>query len=80
MYRRNISHILYPVACLIGLFIVYQAWFKPTYLPTPPPSQPNAVVEDSQDAPPVPGGHHDAVLAARPVNFPRRHWADLVVA
>ncbi len=48
MYRRNIFHILYPVACLIGLFIVYQAWFKPTYLPTPPPSQPNAVLEDSR--------------------------------
>ena len=59
MYRRNISHILYPVACLIGLFIVYQAWFKPTYLPTPPPAQPNAVVEDSQDAPPEP--HHDGL-------------------
>jgi hypothetical protein len=57
MYRRNISHILYPVACLIGLFIVYQAWFKPTYLPTPPPGQPNTVVEDSRDAPPEP--HHD---------------------
>ncbi len=57
MYRRNISHILYPIACLIGLFIVYQAWFKPTYLPTPPPAQPNAVVEHSQDAPPEP--RHD---------------------
>ena len=57
MYRRNIFHILYPIACLIGLFIVYQAWFKPTYLPKPPPSQSNAVVEDSQDAPPEP--HHD---------------------
>ena len=58
MYRRNISHILYPAACLIGLFIVYQAWFKPTYLPTPPPDQPNAVVEDSQAAPPK--QHHDS--------------------
>jgi hypothetical protein len=57
MYRRNISYILYPVACLIGLFIVYQAWFKPTYLPTPPPGQPNAVEEDLRDAPPEP--HHD---------------------
>ena len=57
MYRRNIFHILYPVACLIGLFVVYQAWFKPTYLPTPPPDQPNAVVEDSQDPPPKP--HRD---------------------
>ena len=50
MYRRNISHILYPVACLIGLFIVYQAWFKPTYLPSPPPNPSNAVLEDPQAA------------------------------
>jgi len=57
MYRRNIFHILYPVACLIGLFIVYQAWFKPTYQLTPPPGQSNAVVEESRDAPPEP--HHD---------------------
>ncbi len=57
MYRRNIFHILFPVACLIGLFIVYQAWVKPAYLPTPPPGQSDAVVEDSQDAPPEP--HHD---------------------
>ena len=35
-------------AC-IGLFVVYQAWFKPTYLPTPPSDQPNTVVEDSQE-------------------------------
>jgi len=57
MYRRNISHILYPIACLLGLFIVYQARFKPIYLPTPPPDQPNAVVKDSQDSPPEP--HRD---------------------
>ena len=64
MYRRNISHILYPVACLIGLFIIYQAWFKPTYLPTPPPAQPNAVVEESQVAPPEP--HHDGLQEQKP--------------
>jgi len=58
MYRRNIRHILYPIACLLGLFIVYQAWFKPTYLPTPQPDQPNAVVEGSQDAPSEP--HRDS--------------------
>ncbi|MGH7216155.1 MAG: peptidase MA family metallohydrolase [Nitrospiraceae bacterium] len=57
MYRRNIFHILFPAACLIGLFVVYQAWFKPTYLPTPPSDQPNTVVEDSRDAPPKP--RHD---------------------
>lgn len=54
MYRRNIFHILYPVACLIGLFVVYQAWFKPTYLPTPLPDQPNTVVEDSRSEQPKP--------------------------
>jgi len=60
MYRHNIFHILFPAACLIGLFVVYQAWFKPTYLPTSPPAQPTAVVEDSQAAPPKP--HHDGPL------------------
>ena len=64
MYHRNISHILYPIACLIGLVIVYQAWLKPTYLPTPPPGQPNAVVEDSLDAPPEP--HHDGPTEPEP--------------
>ena len=57
MYRRNIFHILYPAACLLGLFIVYQAWLKPTYLPTPSPDKPDAVVEDSQDA--KPERYHD---------------------
>ena len=39
MYRRNISNILYPIAGLLGLIIVYQAVVKPTYqppLPVPP--------------------------------------------
>ncbi len=53
MYRRNIFHILFPIACLIGLFVVYQAWFKPTYLPTSAPDQPNTAVEESQEAPPA---------------------------
>ncbi|MEP6959823.1 MAG: hypothetical protein ABI980_13925 [Nitrospirota bacterium] len=57
MYRHNIFHILYPIACLIGLFLLYQVWFKPTYLPPPPSSQPNAVVEHSPELPPEP--HHD---------------------
>lgn len=54
MYRRNIFHILYPVACLVGLFVVYQAWFKPTYLPAPPSDQPNTHAEDSQLEPAKP--------------------------
>ena len=64
MYRHNIFHILSPIACLIGLFVVYQAWFKPTYLPAPPPNQPNVVEEDSQDAPPEP--HHDGPQESEP--------------
>jgi len=60
MYRHNIFHILFPAACLIGLFVVYQAWLKPTYLPTPPPDQPNVVTEDSPAAPSNP--HHDGPL------------------
>ena len=63
MYRRNIFHILFPIACLIGLFVVYQAWFKPTYLPTPP-IQPNAVVEDSRATPPEP--RHDSPVESAP--------------
>ena len=54
MYRYNIFHILLPIACLIGLFIVYQAWLKPTYFPTPPPGQIDIVVEDLQSTPPDP--------------------------
>jgi len=57
MYRYNIFHILFPAACFVGLLVVYQAWFKPAYLPTLPPDQHNAVVEDLQDAPPKP--YHD---------------------
>ncbi|HKO31315.1 MAG TPA: hypothetical protein VJU54_09260 [Nitrospiraceae bacterium] len=48
MYRYNISHILYSIACLIGLFLVYQIWFKPGYLPAPP-TQPDAVAEQSPE-------------------------------
>ncbi len=54
MYRRNITHILYPVACLVGLFVVYQAWFKPTYLPTPPPSQLHDVAGNAPESFPEP--------------------------
>lgn len=57
MYQRNIFHILFPIACLIGLFLAYQVWFKPTYRPTPP-SQPAAVVEQSPEPPPEP--HHES--------------------
>ncbi len=40
MYRRNIKHILGPLAILIAIFIFYQSWLKPHYfheVPAPPP-------------------------------------------
>ncbi len=40
MYRRNISHILGPLAFLLAVFVGYHAWFKPTFRPPPlPPRQ-----------------------------------------
>lgn len=39
MYRRNISHVLYPAAGILGLFIVYEAWLKPAYVHSPAPVQ-----------------------------------------
>ncbi|MGC3976449.1 MAG: hypothetical protein QM771_19010 [Nitrospira sp.] len=40
MYRRNIKHILGPLAILLAIFIFYQSWLKPHYfheMPAPPP-------------------------------------------
>jgi tetratricopeptide (TPR) repeat protein len=37
MYRRNISHLLYPAAGILGLFIVYEALVKPAYVHSPSP-------------------------------------------
>ncbi len=36
MYGGDISHILRRLAILLILFVVYQAWLKPTYLALPP--------------------------------------------
>ncbi len=35
MYRRNISSVLYPIAGVLGLFIVYHAVVKPNYMVSP---------------------------------------------
>ncbi|BFU96183.1 MAG: putative TPR repeat protein [Nitrospira sp.] len=57
MYRRNISHLLYKVALVVVLIILYGAWFKPTYLQRPPgqtPDMQNAEANSSpKTAPPV---------------------------
>jgi uncharacterized protein (TIGR02996 family) len=36
MYRRNISNILYPIAGVLGLIILYKAIIKPAYIQAPP--------------------------------------------
>jgi tetratricopeptide (TPR) repeat protein len=37
MYRRNISNVLYPIAGVLSLFIVYEAVLKPTHVHSPAP-------------------------------------------
>jgi tetratricopeptide (TPR) repeat protein len=45
MYHRNISHVLYPAAGILALFIVYEALVRPTYVRSPEP------VQTEEDAP-----------------------------
>ena len=54
MYRRNIRHILGPLAVLISLFIFYQAWLKPHYFHEIPHPPPQVIVEDQPAAPSAP--------------------------
>ena len=54
MYRRNISSTLFYVACALGLFIVYQAWLKPTSIPSPPPPQSEQLPHAQSESVPEP--------------------------
>ena len=56
MYRRNISHLLYPAAGILGLFIVYEALVKPAYVhsPSPVPTAEDEAPADSEMAPEPP--------------------------
>lgn len=36
-YHRDISHILRLIVIILGLFLLYQTWLKPTYFTPPPP-------------------------------------------
>jgi len=40
MYRRNISHLIYKAGLIVGVIILYGAWFKPTYLQQSSPVEP----------------------------------------
>jgi tetratricopeptide (TPR) repeat protein len=51
MYRRNISTLLYMIASIIGLVVLYGTWLKPTYLPQPtPPVHEDQRVRDSAES------------------------------
>ena len=57
MYRRNISHVLYPATCILGLFIVYEAWLRPGYVHPPSPLQTERESQtgNEADSEPLPG-------------------------
>jgi hypothetical protein len=52
MYRRNITHILGPLAFVLALFISYHAWLKPHYFPDPSPPAPQTVLDEPASTPP----------------------------
>jgi tetratricopeptide (TPR) repeat protein len=54
MYRRNIRHILGPLAVMITVFVFYQTWLKPHYFPDTPPSPPQVIADASPAASSVP--------------------------
>jgi tetratricopeptide (TPR) repeat protein len=53
MYRRNISNILYPIAGVLGLLVVYQAIVKPTYIQAPSPAPDHTTPVDRTESSPV---------------------------
>lgn len=50
MYRRNIKHILGPLAVLIAIFIFYQSWLKPHYFHETPAPPPQVIAEEGTTA------------------------------
>ena len=87
MYRRNIKHILGPLAVLISLFIFYQAWLKPHYFhETTTPLQ--ITIEEqpaASSAPLAPPQEHVAVELQRsrtidPVSIPVPRHSELLGA
>ncbi|HVG02529.1 MAG TPA: hypothetical protein VM842_06530 [Nitrospira sp.] len=90
MYRRNIRHILAPLALVISLFVLYQAWLKPHYFPEPPPLPPSHQVsgETSPGSPSIPlvsAQEHPSVEIKRlrtidPVSIPVPRHSELLGA
>ncbi|MBS0168731.1 MAG: hypothetical protein JSR62_00135 [Nitrospira sp.] len=54
MYRRNIKHILGPLAVLIAIFVFYQTWLKPRYFHDTPAPPAQIVAEEGATEPTAP--------------------------
>ncbi len=54
MYRRNIKHILGPLAVLIAIFVFYQTWLKPRYFHETPAPPAQIVAEEGATEPTTP--------------------------
>ena len=59
MYRRNIQHVLIPLALGLALFLAYQLYFKALWVTIPSPQAPAGTAADSTEP-------HTAGLQADP--------------
>jgi len=57
MYRRNIAPLLYKIAFVVGLIVLYGAWLKPTYLQKPLPTAPQTPAPQTEK--PLADAHPD---------------------
>lgn len=70
MYRKNISHILGYIAAVVGLFILYHVWVKPSLFPPTPPALVTTVSAE-EGAQPTADQKHEGELQTRESKRPR---------
>lgn len=66
MYRRNITHILGPLALVLALFISYHAWLKPHYFPDPPPPAAHIIPNEPASTSRSQGEEAALIMSKRP--------------
>lgn len=86
MYRRNISHILYMAAGLLGLFIVFESWMKPSYIRPPVTAPAEQASPSTPDAAPAPAPEDTFNLSPKhartidPASLPATHYQERLAA
>ncbi len=88
MYRRNIKHILGPLAVLIAIFVFYQTWLKPRYFHDRPAPPAQIVAEEGAIEPTAPVAPPQAAPVAEikrsrtidPVSIPVPRHSELLGA